>query len=91
MKYIMSKFEKKSKIKQSECPICYEEYLNEDIKNLECGHKFHKKCIVEWCKITLNCPMCRGEIKRSNSLQNINDEMTEEMYEAITRSMREID
>ena len=26
---------------------------------LECGHKFHRKCISDWLKKEENCPICR--------------------------------
>ena len=47
----------------NECPICYdnENEIEQNIK-LECGHKFHDKCILEWCKNSLSCPMCRCNI-----------------------------
>ncbi len=30
---------------------------------LECGHKFHERCIVEWQKTQNECPICRISIK----------------------------
>jgi hypothetical protein len=59
-----------SKISSSEkeCPICFEEYHNEqnnlNLNNVvitECGHLFHKTCIKEWIKEKPNCPVCRYE------------------------------
>ncbi|KAI3940888.1 hypothetical protein MKX01_012941 [Papaver californicum] len=31
---------------------------------LKCSHAFHEKCILEWSKRKLNCPLCRHEIWR---------------------------
>ena len=59
------------------CVICLEEFQKEiesseynDIKKeeektkvLECGHKFHEKCINEWMKKQNKCPICRNEQK----------------------------
>ena len=59
------------------CVICLEEFQkeiesseNNDIKKeeektkvLECGHKFHEKCIIEWMKKQNKCPICRNEQK----------------------------
>lgn len=39
------------------CPICAEQ-LN-DNHTLKCGHIYHKKCIINWCKINNSCPICR--------------------------------
>merc|ERR1711964_781656 len=67
-------FEEESKDK---CPICLDT-LEEGIKKLDCGHKFHTKCIHKWvnkeasdfgtcdCPYTLRnqkkCPICRAPI-----------------------------
>ena len=48
-----------------ECPICYEK-LGKNYKELECGHRYHFKCITTYEKIKasknecdLSCPYCR--------------------------------
>ena len=50
--YIDSNFEEID----TTCAICYEagEY------QLDCGHIFHKRCIMQWKKKT--CPLCRAPI-----------------------------
>jgi len=30
---------------------------------LECGHKFHERCIIQWLKTQNKCPICRISIK----------------------------
>lgn len=51
-----------------ECPICFEEILQKDVKNtiLKCGHIHCMDCISSLR--TLSCPMCRGplELKEGN-------------------------
>jgi hypothetical protein len=42
----------------SECSICYE--LTRF--SLLCNHSFCLNCILHWCEINSNCPMCRHEI-----------------------------
>lgn len=42
---------------EEECPICYKN--NADCKT-KCGHYFHMKCLGEWNKISMNCPICRS-------------------------------
>ena len=52
------------------CAICLgeieenEKYSQEEIVNLKCHskHKFHMKCLVEWCKKHLYCPICKTTI-----------------------------
>ena len=46
-------------LNSNECSICFDNINNEEIKKLECGHIFHKKCINDWLKINPICPYCR--------------------------------
>ena len=64
--YIKNYF--KSKIDNLECYICYNNiYTNEYVRELNCNHSFHKKCIDKWLIKCLQstssqtpcCPMCR--------------------------------
>ena len=49
-----------SEIKELCCPICLEEYNNNNkIIKLNCDHIFHKHCIKEWFEKKDNCPNCR--------------------------------
>ena len=50
------------------CSICLEKIDNKCIK-LDCGHCYHKKCIIIWVKEVIcstntnaNCPICKKEI-----------------------------
>ena len=43
------------------CPICLSQLDDDDqdIYNLDCNHKFHTKCIMEWFRKSKgNCPCC---------------------------------
>lgn len=42
-----------------ECAICLDT-LYRDMKELECGHKFHKLCIDAWFSRGTTCPLCRS-------------------------------
>ena len=44
-----------------ECPICYELLKNKYVK-LNCGHKFHHKCLELWSNVNKICPYCRCDI-----------------------------
>ena len=46
------------------CPICLEEFQRTDtVRNLNCSHSFHKKCIDPWLiNYKIECPMCRQAI-----------------------------
>jgi hypothetical protein len=43
-----------------------EEKEKENIAVLECGHRFHEKCIIEWLKKHNICPICRVKQKIGN-------------------------
>lgn len=45
-----------------ECLICYEPCVFPSIKQLECHHIFHIKCIDKWLQKNPNCPLCRKHI-----------------------------
>lgn len=54
----------------AQCYICLLEYEEGDeMRILPCHHEFHKKCIDKWLKeIHRVCPLCRGDICRSDLL-----------------------
>lgn len=35
--------------------------FGQDVVSLECGHRMHRQCLVQWLNTTMNptCPMCR--------------------------------
>lgn len=47
------------------CSICID-VLDKNITELECTHKFHSKCIIEYAAKTTNknipCPICRAHV-----------------------------
>lgn len=43
------------------CCICLDK-LNNNIKTLPCGHKFHINCLNEWILSNPTCPICRASI-----------------------------
>ena len=45
----------------SECPVCYET-MTTGVYNTECGHAFHKKCMLRWLEKNDTCPMCRDSV-----------------------------
>lgn len=54
------------------CSICMDGCKGKTC-SLECGHKFHTKCIFTWFKKNNNCPLCRAEVpelkKEADSIQ----------------------
>lgn len=50
---------------EPECAVCMCELeKGDEMGQLECGHTFHKECIVEWLGNEASCPMCRVDMKK---------------------------
>lgn len=67
---------KKCKKECIDCCICLSSVNpNEFIRELNCNHKYHKKCIDKWLiKMskqyeTISCPICRQNIELKEILQ----------------------
>ena len=47
------------------CPVCLKVYVvDEEVKQLTCGHCYHECCIMDWLKEKAICPMCRNKIQK---------------------------
>jgi hypothetical protein len=62
---------KKCKDNDIDCSICCDKVKKaEFIRELNCNHIFHKKCIDNWLKYCIknneyiNCPLCRTTVER---------------------------
>ena len=59
----------------SECNICLSDLNNTKVVTLECGHKFHKNCIIKWFTTQIetgnhpSCPSCRNLVKQSGTFK----------------------
>ncbi|KAG0752858.1 hypothetical protein G6F57_015463 [Rhizopus arrhizus] len=60
----MFKREKATDTDHMECPICLEDYLNdEQLRILPCKHEFHAKCVDAWLtEYKKFCPVCKFDI-----------------------------
>ena len=64
------------KIKEIENSGDKEAFEKEETSVLECGHKFHRKCIADWLKKEPNCPMCRMKFNIKGNDNNSNKQNT---------------
>lgn len=49
----------KDELEGETCSICIDEFdLRHQIYKLECGHVFHKECILRWMNTETRCPLC---------------------------------
>jgi len=71
---------------KEECIICLDE-VETEWRDLECHHRYHKKCIEDWITVRAKCPMCMKSIKDNKvNERNINNSLAEEIhYIAIRR------
>jgi len=47
---------------EDSCPICLMSYLDGDtIRELKCGHEYHKHCVDVWFKERKYCPVCKAD------------------------------
>lgn len=56
-----------------ECIICLDSKEN-DWLQLECNHEYHKKCIHQWMRIRMTCPICVQSIPHHHIIQPIEHE-----------------
>lgn len=64
------KLQKHQNEEAAQCYICLLEYEEGDsMRVLPCHHEFHRTCVDKWLKeIHRVCPLCRGDICRSDAL-----------------------
>ncbi|CAK7355905.1 unnamed protein product [Dovyalis caffra] len=71
---LYAKSQKHQNEETAQCYICLVEYEEGDsMRVLPCHHEFHRTCVDKWLKeIHRVCPLCRGDICRSDSLPTEN-------------------
>ena len=48
---------------KEQCVICMEDIKQgTTLKVLNCGHKFHSRCIDRWLKRKATCPVCNAPL-----------------------------
>ncbi len=52
-----------------DCSICLDKLNTKTIKMLPCNHLFHKKCINEWLKTSIQCPLCKTFLENEFKIQ----------------------
>ena len=60
---------KQLKSNGEDCAICLEPLEQEHCLRLECGHVFHRRCILMYTRFikvgaTFECPICKRKIKK---------------------------
>ena len=64
-------FEEPTDTTESACSICQESLQNGEgrVRLRECQHTFHRRCATEWYSRSVYCPLCRSDIRTSNTIR----------------------
>lgn len=45
------------------CAICQDSISSGGARIRQCGHVFHRSCVVSWFGMSVRCPVCRHDIR----------------------------
>ena len=79
--------QKQYETEDHDCSICFEDCKKKGCE-LECGHRFHTKCIFTWLSKNDTCPLCRGEVKELKRIESLRLPSANIVY-PITRLLEE--
>ena len=70
--FVTAKFDKSKSGNLAEeyrhCLICLSDFEDdEELRFLECCHRFHSQCIDSWMKSNTTCPVCKHDFKNFNA------------------------
>lgn len=51
---------------QTACAVCQETISSDACQIRQCGHSYHRSCIVNWFSMSVRCPVCRHDIREAN-------------------------
>lgn len=50
----------------SNCAICQDSISSGGCKIRQCGHVYHRSCILNWFALNVRCPVCRHDIREDS-------------------------
>ena len=50
----------------SSCAVCQEVISSGACRIRQCGHVYHRSCIVNWFSMSVRCPVCRHDIREES-------------------------
>lgn len=51
---------------QTACAVCQEIISSDACRIRQCGHFYHRTCIVNWLSMSVRCPVCRFDIRQAD-------------------------
>ena len=80
------------------CAICLQDLTNQEELTIDCGHTFHKSCIINWFRCTEssgNCPLCNDNphrIQNSTPIYSgyytLQSKIQEERFRIVKRELK---
>ena len=70
----------------TECVICLD---TGHLIELDCGHRFHRRCILAWARVNPECPMCRSPLDGCLLEILVMEEYIRDMKTVVRRGRRE--
>ena len=59
------------------CAICQEAVSSGGCRIRQCGHSFHRSCILNWFSMSVRCPVCRHDIREENLVTQTSSDASE--------------
>lgn len=50
---------------QTSCAVCQDTISSNACRIRQCGHVYHRSCIVNWFSMSVRCPVCRFDIRQA--------------------------
>lgn len=55
----------------SNCAICQESISSDACQIRQCGHIYHRDCILSWLNVNVRCPVCRHDIRENSQVDPV--------------------
>ena len=72
------------------CAVCMANMSENNSRTLECGHKFHSRCLERWKRRSSTCPMCRTPFDQPMYKVKITIEPSNFEHETLTSNIQSI-
>lgn len=70
----------------SNCAICQEAISAGGCRIRQCGHVYHRACVVSWFSLSVRCPVCRYDIREENQANQTSSGEEEMSSQSLSQS-----
>ena len=71
----------------SNCAICQEAISAGGCRIRQCGHVYHRACVVSWFSLSVRCPVCRYDIREANPANQTSSDEAEMSSQSLSQSV----